>query len=70
MGKFNDAIKICGFNAELFYNVALSYYELHEYKESVSYLDIIVQKAYEKFPMLKNVTEDNPVFEKDKNVST
>ncbi|CDW79337.1 tpr domain containing protein [Stylonychia lemnae] len=70
LGKFNDAIKICGFNAELFYNVALSYYELHEYKESVTFLDVILQKAYEKFPQLKNVTEENPVFEKDKTIST
>ena len=59
LSKFNDAIKICGFNAELFYNVSLTLYEMKEYKEALTYLDIIIQRAYDKFPGLKNVTEEN-----------
>ena len=50
LSKFNDAIKICGFNPELYYNVALTNYEMKEFKEAVNYLDVIVQKAYEKYP--------------------
>lgn len=36
----------------------------------MQYLDAIVIKAYEKYPTLKDVTEENPVFEKDKQTST
>jgi len=68
--RFNDAIKICGFNAELFYNVALTYYELHEHREAITYLDAIIHKAYEKYPTLKGVTEEAPMFERDKGVAT
>jgi tetratricopeptide repeat protein 30 len=70
LSKFNDAIKICGFNPELFYNVALAYYEMKEHKEAINNLDIIIQKAYEKYPSLRNITEENQVFDKDKNVAT
>lgn len=70
LSKFNDAIKICGFNAELFYNVALTFFEMKEHKEALTYLDTIVQRAYDKFPALRNVTEDNPMFERDKTVAT
>lgn len=31
LNKFMQALNIAGFNAELYYNVALCYYELHEY---------------------------------------
>ena len=52
LAKFNDAIKICGFNAELFYNISLAYYEMREYRESLQFLDMILAKAHERFPQL------------------
>lgn len=48
--KFNDAIKICGFNSELLYNVALAHFEMREYSESMQYIDHIIEKAYERYP--------------------
>ena len=32
---------------------------MKEYKEALTYLDIIIQRAYDKFPGLKSVTEEN-----------
>ena len=52
--KFNDAVKICGYNSELVYNIALCHYELEEYEESVKKLELVIRKAYEKYPQLKH----------------
>ena len=50
--------------------MALTLYEMKEFKEAVNYLDIIIQRAYDKFPALKSVTEENQMFERDKTVAT
>ena len=65
IGKFKEAAKLSGFNSELFYNIALAYYELGVYSESYFYLDSIIRRAYDIYPKLKEVTPENPVFEKD-----
>jgi len=70
LSKFNDAIKICGFNPELYYNMALTYFEMHQHREALIYLDTIITKAYEQYPSLKHVSSENPTFEKDKNVAS
>lgn len=40
--KFNDAIKISGFNSELYYNIALCHFERQAYVESMQHIDTIV----------------------------
>lgn len=65
ISMFKDAAKMCGFNAELFYNIALCYYEMGIFSEAYFYLDTIIRRAYELYPKLKLVTADNPVFEKN-----
>jgi tetratricopeptide repeat protein 30 len=60
--KFRDAFKISGFNAELFYNLALCVYEKGEYDEAKIYVDEIINQAYKKYPQLE-VEEENQVFE-------
>ncbi len=62
---FKDAAKMSGFNAELFYNIALCYYEMGIFSEAYFYLDTIIRRAYELYPKLKLVTAVNPVFEKN-----
>jgi hypothetical protein len=65
ISMFKDAAKMSGFNAELFYNIALCYYEMGIFSEAYFYLDTIIRKAYELYPKLKLVTPENPVFEKN-----
>jgi len=62
---FKDAAKTSGFNAELFYNIALCYYEMGIFSEAYFYLDTIIRRAYEMYPKLKLVTAENPIFEKN-----
>ncbi len=62
---FKEASKLCGFNAELYYNIALCYYEMGTFSEAYFYLDTIIRRAYEICPRLKFVTPENPVFEKN-----
>ena len=62
---FKDAAKMCGFNAELYYNIALCYYEMGIFSEAYFYLDTIIRRAYELYPKLKLVTQENPVFGKN-----
>lgn len=64
ISKFKDAAKLVGFNSELFYNIALAYYEMGIYSEAFFYLDNIIRKAYEQHPKLRTVRPDDPVFEK------
>ena len=64
IGKFKDAIKLKGYNAELYYNIALAYYEMGIYSEAYYYLETIIRRGYELYPKLKGVTPENPVFEK------
>lgn len=63
--KFREAMKISGFNAELFYNLALCVYEKGEYDEANIYVDEIIDQAYRRYPQLK-VSESNQVFESNK----
>ena len=56
---FKDAAKLCGFNAELYYNIALCYYEMGIFSEAYFYLDTIIRRAYELYPKLKHVTPEN-----------
>lgn len=63
--KFKDAMKISGFNSELYYNLALWYYEKGEYDEAAKYVEEIIDQAYKDYPQLR-VTEDQPVFESNK----
>ena len=41
--RFSDAIKISGFNAELYYNISLCLYELSDFKGAKKYLNQIVE---------------------------
>ena len=34
IGLFKEASKLCGFNAELYYNIALCYYEMGTFSEA------------------------------------
>jgi tetratricopeptide (TPR) repeat protein len=52
---FKEAAKR-GFNAELYYNIALCYYEMGVFSEAYFYLDNIIRRAYEMYPKLKLVT--------------
>eukprot|EP00350_Pseudokeronopsis_sp_OXSARD2_P005884 CAMPEP_0170567310 /NCGR_PEP_ID=MMETSP0211-20121228/80397_1 /TAXON_ID=311385 /ORGANISM="Pseudokeronopsis sp., Strain OXSARD2" /LENGTH=62 /DNA_ID=CAMNT_0010888727 /DNA_START=244 /DNA_END=432 /DNA_ORIENTATION=- len=52
--KFTDAIKICGFNSELYYNIALCYFEQQDYPNALEKLEDIIIKAYEQYPQLEN----------------
>ena len=65
IGLFKEASKLCGFNAELYYNIALCYYEMGTFSEAYFYLDTIIRRAYELYPKLKLVSPENPVFEKN-----
>jgi tetratricopeptide (TPR) repeat protein len=65
IAKFKEATKLCGFNAELFYNIALTYYEMGIFSEAYFYLDTIIRKAYDQYPKLKLISPDSPIFEKD-----
>lgn len=64
IGKFKDAVKLSGYNSELYYNIALAYYEMGIYSEAYFYLETIIRRAYEVYPQLKTITLENPVFEK------
>ena len=64
IAKFKDAAKLCGYNSELFYNIALAYYEMGIYSEAYYYLETIIRRAYEMHPKLRQVTVEDPVFEK------
>jgi len=44
--KFTDAVRICGFNSELFYNISLCLFEMKDFKGALSYLDQIIENAY------------------------
>ena len=63
--KFKEAQKLAGFNAELYYNLALWVYENGEYDEANEYVKAIIDQAYKRYPQLM-VTEDQPVFELNK----
>lgn len=65
ISKFKDAIKLKGYNSELYYNIALAYYEMGIYSEAYYYLETIIRRGYELYPKLKSVTPENPVFEKN-----
>jgi hypothetical protein len=56
---------MCGFNSELYYNIALCYYETGIFSEAYFYLDTIIRKAYDQYPRLKLVSPENPIFEKN-----
>ena len=58
-------MKISGFHAELFYNLALWIYERGEYQEAEIYVDDIIDNAYKRYPQLR-VSEENQVFELDR----
>ena len=47
----NDSSEGVG-GTELFYNLALTHFELQEYPQSVEHLDRILSKAYETYPQL------------------
>ena len=38
------------FGTELFYNLALTYFEIQEYQNAIEFLDRIMAKAYETYP--------------------
>ena len=40
------------FGTELFYNLALTYFEIQEYQNAIEFLDRIMAKAYETYPQL------------------
>lgn len=44
--KFKEAQKLAGFNAELYYNLALWVYEKGEYDEANDYVKDIIDQAY------------------------
>ena len=48
--KYMDAIKVCGYSADLSYNIALCYYMLKQYVLSLKYIADIIERGIRDHP--------------------